>query len=421
MCFSSIADFPLTSPFLKIAVVKWMYRQTPRNGYCPGHDQPRIKAMKDQDFVDVEETLRFFHNSTKSYLDSLSAFHRAQFLGNADSAVVDATHATPKTSTSVERQRVLKAHLKPLLHRLKTSWKEWDEKDLPEWCRIYDEPEQVSVAVAKGSKVETYLLPKVITYDADGNPTEKQEQLELQDHTSNAILEWRPFFCLEAVHDKMRREMAKAAVVAASTALMLQSLPLIAGLPLTLKRDGSKLRVICEKDMTPGSLQIPWYSQDLKYLVDKSEHPFAVEVKHSMIEADGKVNDFSFQANPQWSVPMKTTETSSSVEEFVWTEKNCVNWFWGFRRLPDEELWNCELTTFVVNIVNVARFNQVSALSDGTPLSVTAEVLLPMITNTRHINKDDEIVLKVARQPEKEKAKRFKNWVTDAAKAKKAR
>jgi hypothetical protein len=97
-----------------------------------------------------------------------------------------------------------------------------------------------------------------------------------------------------------------------------------------------------------------------------------------------------------------------------------VNWFWGFRRLPDEELWNCEVTTFVINIVHVARFNQVSALADGTPQSVTAEVLLPMITNTREIKQDEEIVLKVGPLPEKEKTKRLKNWITDA-KAKKVK
>ena len=420
MRFSSIADFPLTSPFLKIAVVKWMYRQAPKNGYCPGHDQSRIKPMKDLDFMDIETVLRFFHNSTKSYLDGLSTFHRAQFLGNADSTVVDAIHATPKMATREERQKVLKTHLNTLMRRLKNSWKEWGEQDLPDWCRIGDEPEDTASAVAGSSKVETYLLPKVITYNADGSPMEKQESVQVGKTPGGLIIPWQPFFGLEAVQNRMCRDMAKAAVVAASTALMRQSLPLIAAMPFKLVRDTGKLKVICEKEMLPGSLLIPWYAQDPRLLVDQSEHPFAVEVKHSVIEADGNVIDLSWQANPQWSVPNKTTETSPSVEEFVWTERNCVNWFWGFRRLADEDKWNCELTTVVVNIVHIARFNQVTALADGTPVSVTAEVLLPMITNTRHIKQDEEIVLKVNPQPEKPKEKRFKNWVTDA-KAKKAK
>ena len=396
-----------------------MYRQAPKNGYCPGHDQSRIKPMNDLDFIDVETVLRFFHNSTKSYLDSLSTFHRAQFLGNADSTVVDATHATPKTATREERRKVLKTHLKTLMRRLKNSWKEWDEQDLPDWCRIGDEPEDTASAVAASSKVEVQLLPKVITYNADGSPMEKQESVEVGTQGSLTI-PWQPFFGLEAIQNRMCRDMAKAAVVAVSTSLMRQSLQQISAMPFKLVRDTGRLKVICEKDMPPGSLLIPWYTQDPKFLVDKSEHPFAVEVKRSVIEADGKVIDLSWQANPQWSIPSKTTETSPSVEEFVWTEKNCVNWFWGFRRLSDEDKWNCEIKTCVINIVHVARFNQVTALADGNPVSVTAEVLLPMITNTRQIKKDEEIVLKVDPKPEVEKKKRFKNWMTDA-KAKKAK
>ena len=390
-----------------------MYRQTPKFGYCPGPDQTVLRALKEDDFIDIEMVLRFFHQEVKSYLDTLSAFHRVQFLGNVDSAVVDALFSTKKSSLRTERQERIKDCLKPILRRLKASWKQWNELQLPEFCRIGNEVAEATPAVAAPVKVEPLLLPKVIPFTPDGVPLDAQEEVEVAISTDISVLPWQPFFALDAVRDKMHRDMAKAAVVAASTSLMMHNLSLLGACPFKLMRVGGKLKVISEKVLPVGALQIPWYAPDVRYLVDKSEHPFAVDVKHSVIETDGKMVDLSWRANPHWSIPSKAASTSSSVEDAVWIEKHCVNWFWGFRRLPDEELWNCEVATFVINIVHVARFNQVSALADGTPQSVTAEVLLPMITNTREIKQDEEIVVKVSPLPEKEKTKRIKNWITD--------
>ena len=77
-----------------------MYRQTPKFGYCPGPDQTVLRALKEDDFIDIEMVLRFFHQEVKSYLDTLSAFHRVQFLGNVDSAVVDALFSTQEIKPS---------------------------------------------------------------------------------------------------------------------------------------------------------------------------------------------------------------------------------------------------------------------------------------------------------------------------------
>jgi hypothetical protein len=171
-----------------------MYRQTPKFGYCPGPDQTVLRALKEDDFIDIEMVLRFFHQEVKSYLDTLSAFHRVQFLGNVDSAVVDALFSTKKSSLRTERQERIKDCLKPILHRLKASWKQWSELQLPEYCRIGDEVAEATPAVAATVKVEPLLLPKVIQYTPDGVPLDAQEEVEVGSATEISVLPWQPFF-----------------------------------------------------------------------------------------------------------------------------------------------------------------------------------------------------------------------------------
>ena len=53
-------------------------------------------------------------------------------------------------------------------------------------------------------------------------------------------------------------------------------------------------------------------------------------------------------------------------------------------------------------------------LDGAEPKSVTAELEIPVITNTREIKRGDELVVKCAKPVPKVQAKKVKTWRSDA-------
>ena len=85
----------------------------------------------------------------------------------------------------------------------------------------------------------------------------------------------------------------------------------------------------------------------------------------------------------------------------------------GVARDDAEDKWNCEVTSFQANIVQVMRLNQVKELDRAEPKSVTAELEIPVITNTRVIKCGEEVVVRWAKPVPKAKAKQVKTWQSD--------
>jgi hypothetical protein len=145
------------------------------------------------------------------------------------------------------------------------------------------------------------------------------------------------------------------------------------------------------------------------FLSDKTDHPYAVTVTHSVTQSNGDSNKITFFATPDFSLP-KAPKPGNTHE---WTHKNSVLFFWGFARDDAEDRWNCEVTSFQANIVQVMRLSQVKELDGAEPKSVTAELEIPLITNTRAIKRGEEVVVRCAKPVPKAKAKQVKTWQSD--------
>ena len=352
---------------------------------------------------DIEKVLRYFHLEIEEHLKSLSAFQRAQLLGNADSTVVDAIFSVAKSCDTADRQKALCEHLRPLLLRLKNSWANFVEDRLPYFCDV-DSAANQSTAIVENS---SWILPRVISYDALGNPITFQDEVEVAHVIKEEEFAWEEWFGLEQVKNAYCKEMAKTAVVTATLGLHLKDR---VAEPLKLTRSKGKVQVIANVDLPVGKLCLPLVVTNPNSLADKSDHPHAVAVTHSVTESNGDCNKIKFYATPEFSLPRACPEG----QPHAWSSKHSVLFFWGLARDDAEDKWNCEVTSFIANIVQVMRLNQAQELDGAEPKSVTAELEIPVITNTREIKRGDELVVKCAKPAPKVQAKKVKTWRSDA-------
>ena len=399
--FHVVADLPLTNPYMKIALLKWCYRQPPKFGYCPIPDTGRLKALKPEELNDAEKVLRYFHLDAQGYLKTLSAFEKAQFLGNADSTVVDAVLSCGKTAETAVRAKALCEHVRPLLLRLKNLWPQMDVAKLPDFCDADSSAQSV-----QQKEEAALLLPRVIAYDNLGCPITFQDEVEIGSNVQDEEFDWEDWVALEQVQNAYLKEMAKAAVVTATLGLYLKDRPIN---NFKLVRSKGKVKVISTVEVPVGKLCVPLVVTHPNNLLDKSDHPHAVQVTHKVTEPDGKCNTVALYASPEWSLP-KAPPAGKTHE---WSRKNAVLFFWGFRR--DDENWNCEVVSFVTNIVQVLRLNQVQELDGAEPKSITAELVVPLITNVRVIKPGEEVVVRCAKPVPKAKPKQVKTWRNDVS------
>ena len=104
-----------------------------------------------------------------------------------------------------------------------------------------------------------------------------------------------------------------------------------------------------------------------------------------------------------------------------WKLGHCAHLFWGVARDHRQEMWNCELVEVLVNVVQALGFSASGKFQDSSVMSQTTVVTVPVLTNTREIKKDEQVILKWTAPPKKEKEAKEKTWITEAtAKAKQA-
>jgi hypothetical protein len=250
------------------------------------------------------------------------------------------------------------------------------------------------------------LLPRIVAYDKLGAPITSRDKVEIISSSREEELDWEDWVALEQVQNAYLKEMAKAAVVTATLGLYLKDRPINS---FKLVRSKGEVKVISTVEVPVGKLCVPLVVTHPNNLLDKSDHPHAVQVTHKVTEPDGKCNTIAFYASPEWSLP-KAPPAGKTHE---WSGRNAVLFFWGFRR--DDENWNCEVVSFVTNIVQVLRLNQVQELDGAEPKSMTAELVVTLITNVRPIKPGEEVVVRCAKPVPKAKPKQVKTWRNDVS------
>lgn len=403
--FAAVADLPLTSPFLKVALIKWCYVQSPKNGYCPVPEQGKLKKLSDEVLVATEDILRYFHIDTAEHLDTLTSFERVQFLGNVDSAVAGAVLSAPKGLADNELMSAVQKALQPLLERLSKTWPEMDTVTPPKFCTLVD-----SSSSSSGKPVLSVdkILPTVIRYDQHGKPLEAQTSLAMNSAKQEEVIPYMEWASAATTQSRLFNSEAFAAAVAASLAIHASNQ---APLPVIMKRISGRVSLVATETLKPGELFIPLVLESTRDLVSKSEHPHAVDITFKVTDQEGNARSTTVVANPSLNLP----GTPKDGDALNWTGKHNSFLFWSVERDDKTELCNCDFQLLPVALVTVASFNQVPGLAEtAAPKSVTAQISLPVITNTHEIAPNERLVVLLARKRIVTTQKtRMRTWQTD--------
>ena len=153
-------------------------------------DAGKMKAMSDAVVDLAESILRFAHVDMKPTLAGQTAFVQTQVKCNIDFAVVTALLKPPKRGEQAEFEEALKSEVAAVLLRLKQMAPAAKFPPLPSPLTDAD----LDVRPAEAPSVmdnETAILPKVIRYDVNGVPLDKQDKIEVVAIASCEDVPWR--------------------------------------------------------------------------------------------------------------------------------------------------------------------------------------------------------------------------------------
>ena len=396
----------LFTPWAKIAFVKWSYRQPPKFGYCPIVEASKLKAVPERIMNQAEGCLNMIHVDMAPVFTGLTAFAKAQLLGNLDCGVASAILSTPRHSDPSVYENAIRIEVVNVLLRLRQLVPGVTFPNLPSPLRQEDlAPKPI---VPPSVEATTQLLPKVIRYDALGAPMDAQDEITVQEGlVLEEEIDWCVWGKIKETQANRNRQLAKSGVL--SCLINLFHLTFDHECPVRMMRKKGSISIVAAKDFPSGTIRLTAVVTAPTYIQDKSDHPHAVEVKHLKTGVSGHTVTEVFYVNPEFSIPKASAVADGSLD---WSHKSSPILFWGIKRSHDDDLWNCELETVNVSLVLAAGFNASGRFLDTEPVSDSASVEVPTMTNTRPIKKGEEVVLRVGKPTEKQKISRPKTWMT---------
>ena len=422
--FATVANLPLAIPHLKIALLKWCYAQKPKNGYVPVVDEARSKLLKDTHgpiLQTAEECLAYFHIELKDMMTHLTAFQRAQWLGNVDRTVVTALWGIPANAKSPREEFLtsLKKSMGQLMEKCQEVCNKKDLLELP--VPPVDLPKSnATLAVAglsgasSSSNEAPAIVPKVIQFDAKtGKPLNEQERKVTAETAETEVVDYWNWATNSEVVTQAAAFRARNSVLSVLSNTHFRCLAEYK--VEVLRGKGSRLKVIATEPLLEGTLRIPPAIAKATSLMEKSNNPHAVAVSSEYCHKDGGERErHEFALAPELSVPAGES-TSAGFKPLAWTEKHNAHLFWLIHRDHQEEAWNCELHDIRVQLIVAAGFNSIECIKDKTVANHTTTVTMPILTNTRNVAKGEEIVLKVAPPSDKKKKQsKTEDWKSHA-------
>ena len=180
--FSSAAGLPLECPRLKIAVLKWAYSQEPKFGFCPVPDCGKINHLPSSAVEYVESVLHAAHVGMASLIGELQNEHqKAQWLGHFDAKVASAVLEAKSGATRASLSRAIGVHvtamcvrLAKLLGEARKGTEKVQAAASKHFPGVVEWPTAAADSGATSALAEDDVLPKVIHYDADGQPIDAQ-------------------------------------------------------------------------------------------------------------------------------------------------------------------------------------------------------------------------------------------------------
>lgn len=405
--FALLADVPLQYPRLKVAFLKWSYRQTPKFGFCPLPDTGKVKMLERPTHADlaakVELLLQAFHNDVCSgalmQQKPMSSFEKAKCLGNVDAAVVTALLAPKKDADMDAYQASIRAELIPLLHKMMETLPGMclpaaAAGNLPPWPLQQDDltVDNSATSSAEDATVKD-ILPKVIRYDSAGRPLDTQDAVANEVVKVTETLDWKQWSNASTTQELLRSNIARDGLHFGMLAFVQTRGQ--TEIPVELVRGSGRLTVVATREIPKGSLALTAVATDPSHLIMASMasivHPNAVQVKYSTTSADGATDSTVFWLSPDCNIPRTPKVVGESLE---WSRQHSAWLFWALHRNHEEDKWNCELEHATCHLVACLGFNSEKLCKSISPSNYTAEAQIPLIVNTRTIMSGEEVVLR---------------------------
>ena len=409
----------MTCPWLKIAFVKWCYKQKVVHGYCVSPDAQRMKACALSVGVCgmAERMLKWIRGELSPVVIGMDAFSKTQVLGNLDIAVCNAILRMPKSQMETGAfTECLKEELVPVLRLLRQ--KLTDDKqglqlpELPKPLSLTDLDEPTPEEhKAKANAQSVHLLPKVIKYTEEGLPLEEQEAIVVEDKVSAVYsIPWRDWASAAIVAAHIKQATAKSGCFHAMLSLWQKTYD--PNCAVELVRDGANVRLLATEDLAAGRLLTTCAVTAPERLADTALNPLAVDVKYSVTGVSGETSSTSFKVYPDFGFPKPASAASAtSAVAAQWTTRHSLFLFWAIKREHEDERVNCEIGSVVVNNVLATAFPATEHVVDRKPVTETVAIEVPVITNNKEIKKGQELCVKWHPPPLKKVQKRVLTWV----------
>ena len=276
---------------------------------------------------------------------------------------------------------------------------------------------------------EVQLKPEVLQFDKGGLVSEVAVVVEGETLQQFA---WSQFFETSDATSQLEEDAARAAVVTALASLRRQLGDEVHKQLSILKGGQSKqIRVVAAKSLSKGELKLAPLVQGALRVSTSGLHGNPPEVR---IVAKGMTRTMylcgaasfpprcggrSFSSVEEWSRSSAGADGAAVISDHEW--KSChFPWpFWQVQRREADAGTNCHLMTVTML---VALTSTAGTPDDGwgDPLSDSINIDVPIIVNSKDVEKGDELVVYWPNpsKPKKEEQPKIKDWADVARKAK---
>ena len=406
--FGHVAEMPMTAPFVKIAMIKWAYRQPVKSGWCIGPDAPKLRAMTDEILQPANTLLKAIHGLGKD-MKHLSVRDQDRILCNCDIGVAEGLLTPPKSCIALPKRK--EALATAVLPHLRQSQKLIPDVKL---CRLLpdflkDEDLFAEQSVTPSDKIS----PVVIMFDEHGAPTNSQD-VRVEPVPQPETLSVQAWFEMESVQTRLLAARAKSTVHASLLAFASATMPLVLA-KVKLTRLGSLVCVVAATDFAKGALLLPCLALG-NNLAERSLHPHAVRLQYLVLDEHGTVfQRCSYDLSPELQLPKPAAAGGGGGL----SEQHNPNLFWAMKRTHVETEWNCEVHNVLTQAIVVTSFQGNTEFLDERCHGINGQVEVPVITNTRTVRAGEELVLRWRAPIEKERKVKERSWITDQRDAKK--
>jgi len=425
--FGVVAQLPITLPFLKVAAVKWMYgipAQDVKKGSCDVlHKQDLRPLISDQAWqavaVAAEEALRFFHSDIAHHVATLPPARRAKVYGVLDRAVFGAilpsAHAFNAAAAAEELPKQVDSYYHKMSKELATSL------GTPPFA--LGGPVEGKVGVEPSDRGGGNMLrPKVIAFDAEGKPTNRQdERLALDSRRRLEEYSWSEFLGTEEIRSSMRLESARCVLFQALEAQ--QSSWQVSSRDVRLLRaPGAKfIAAVAARDFQKGALRLAPLVPRATCILEGKSTAATLQSLATVKYSDGRPVSLAIVGahTPPAAVAAPGAAMESTHQEPVtaheWKRGHFLWPFWHIRTTSERQTANMVREQLVARLVTAPA----PASAEAEAAAIVVEATFEVFKNAKAISAGEELlVFAPADKPSEPSSgrppKTAKTWEDDA-------